>query len=55
MSNPPGPPVAEVIPVDITRPRDRVSVVDDPVLRVAQQELLDILHRDEARELEATA
>ena len=55
MSNPPGPSVAEVIPVDIARPRDRVSVVDEPAFRFAQQELLDILHRDDARELEATA
>jgi hypothetical protein len=30
-------------------------VVDDPAFRFAQQELLDILHRDDARELEATS
>jgi nitrate ABC transporter ATP-binding subunit len=55
MSNPPGPSVAEVIPVDIARPRDRVSIVDDPNFRAVQQELLDLLHRDQERELAAAS
>ena len=33
MSNPPGPSVADIIPVEIPRPRDRVSIVDDPHFR----------------------
>ena len=33
MGNPPGPSMIDVIPVEIERPRDRVSVIDDPAFR----------------------
>jgi nitrate ABC transporter ATP-binding subunit len=50
MSNPPGPSVVDVIEVGIGRPRDRVSVVDDPVFRDVQGRLLGLLERDQQRE-----
>ena len=46
MGNEPGPSVVEVIPVDLPRPRDRVSVIDEPAYRDVQARLLDILMRD---------
>lgn len=52
MSNPPGRSVSAVIPVAIPRPRDRVSVIDDPHFRDVQTELLALLYRDQAREVE---
>jgi nitrate ABC transporter ATP-binding subunit len=48
MGNPPGPSVIDVIPVDLPRPRDRVSVIDDPHFREVQTRLLDLLMREEA-------
>jgi nitrate ABC transporter ATP-binding subunit len=51
MSNPPGPSVVEEIPVAIARPRDRVSVVDQPSFRDAQARLLALLEREAAAEL----
>jgi nitrate ABC transporter ATP-binding subunit len=50
MGNPPGPSVIDVIPVDLPRPRDRVSVIDDPHFREVQARLLDLLMREEALE-----
>jgi nitrate ABC transporter ATP-binding subunit len=50
MSNPPGPSVADVIPVAVPRPRDRVSIVDDPHFRAAQERLTAILWRDAIEE-----
>jgi nitrate ABC transporter ATP-binding subunit len=50
MSNPPGPSIADVIPVEILRPRDRVSIVDDPHFRAVQQRLMAILLRDGERD-----
>ncbi|MBI2706166.1 MAG: ABC transporter ATP-binding protein [Actinobacteria bacterium] len=50
MSNPPGPSVCEVIPVDISRPRDRVSIVDHPEFRAVQERLLALLRRDDQRQ-----
>ena len=47
MGNPPGPSVIDVIPVDLPRPRDRVSVLDDPHFRQVQSRLLDILMRED--------
>ena len=44
--------VSAVIPVEIPRPRDRVSVIDDPHFRDVQTELLALLYRDQAREVE---
>ena len=43
MGNPPGPSVIDVIPVDLARPRDRVSVIDDPHYRDVQERLLRLL------------
>jgi len=45
MGNPPGPSVIDVIPVELPRPRDRVSVLDDPHFREVQARLLDLLTR----------
>jgi osmoprotectant transport system ATP-binding protein len=47
MRNPPGRSVADIIPVDLPRPRDRVSVVDDPHFRQVQERLLAILDHDQ--------
>lgn len=47
MGNAPGPSVIDVIPVDLARPRDRVSVLDDPHFRDVQARLLQILMREE--------
>jgi hypothetical protein len=43
MGNPPGPSIVDVIPVDLPRPRDRVSVIDDPHYREVQERLLHLL------------
>ncbi len=50
MSNPPGASVADVIPVEIPRPRDRVTIVDDPHFRQVQERLMAILLRDGERD-----
>ena len=46
MGNPPGPSIVDVIPVDLARPRDRVSVIDDPHFREVQERLLRLLTLD---------
>ena len=46
MGNPPGPSIVEVIPVELARPRDRVSVIDDPHYREVQERLLHLLTAD---------
>ncbi|WP_208028220.1 ABC transporter ATP-binding protein [Rhabdothermincola sediminis] len=46
MSGPPGPSIIDVIDVDIPRPRNRVTIVDDPGFRAAQARLLALLERD---------
>ena len=46
MGNGPGRSVVEVIAVDLPRPRDRVSVIDEPSYRDVQAQLLDLLMRD---------
>ena len=43
MGNPPGPSVIDTIPIDIERPRDRVSVIEEPAFRAAQERLLNLL------------
>lgn len=43
MSNPPHPSVVEVIETGLPRPRDRVSVIDDPHFRHVQERLLGLL------------
>jgi ABC-type nitrate/sulfonate/bicarbonate transport system ATPase subunit len=50
MGNGPGPSVMDVIPVDLPRPRDRVSVIDEPAYREVQARLLDLLMRDGAHD-----
>lgn len=50
MSNPPGPSVVDIIDIDIPRPRNRVTVVDEPAFREAQARLLAILERDATRD-----
>jgi nitrate ABC transporter ATP-binding subunit len=52
LRNPPGASVADVIPVALDRPRDRVSVVDKPEFRHVQERLLALLDRD-GREADA--
>jgi nitrate ABC transporter ATP-binding subunit len=43
MSNPPQPSVVDIIPTDLPRPRDRVSVIDDPHFRLVQERLMALL------------
>ena len=43
MAGPPGASVVEIIPVELPRPRDRVSVIDDPHFRAVQERLLRLL------------
>ncbi len=43
MSNPPRPSVIDVITTGLPRPRDRVSVIDDPHFRHVQERLLALL------------
>ena len=43
MGSPPGPSIMDVIPVELERPRDRVSVIDDPHYREIQARLLRLL------------
>jgi nitrate ABC transporter ATP-binding subunit len=51
MSGGSGPSVADTIAIDLPRPRDRVSVLEQPAFRLAQRRLLSILEDD--RETEA--
>ena len=53
MGNPPGPSIVDVIPVDLPRPRDRVSIIDDPHHREVQERLLRLLTADSATEAAA--
>jgi ABC-type nitrate/sulfonate/bicarbonate transport system ATPase subunit len=46
MGNGPGPSVIDVIEVDLPRPRDRVSVIDEPAFRTVQARLLQLLMHD---------
>ena len=50
MSNPPGPSIVDVIPVDIERPRDRVTLADHPEYKAVQERLMALLRRDETRD-----
>jgi nitrate ABC transporter ATP-binding subunit len=53
MGNGPGPSVVDVIDVDLPRPRDRVSVIDEPAYREVQAHLLSLLTHDGADEAAA--
>ena len=46
MGNGPGPSVIDVIEVGLPRPRDRVSVIDEPAFRTVQARLLHLLMHD---------
>ncbi|MGH9281764.1 MAG: ABC transporter ATP-binding protein [Acidimicrobiales bacterium] len=46
MANPPQPSVVEIFAVPIARPRDRVSVVEDPAFRTIQERLMALLTAD---------
>jgi nitrate ABC transporter ATP-binding subunit len=48
MGNGPGPSVIDVISVDLPRPRDRVSVIDEPAYRAVQARLLELLMSEAA-------
>jgi len=48
MANPPSPSVLDVIPVQMARPRDRVSIVDDPAFRDVQARLMGHLTAEAA-------
>ena len=48
MANPPSPSVLDVIPVDLPRPRDRTSVIDEPAFRMVQERLMALLTSEEA-------
>ncbi len=50
MGNGPGPSVMDVIPVDLPRPRDRVSVIDEPAYRDVQARLLALLMGDRSED-----
>jgi nitrate ABC transporter ATP-binding subunit len=47
MGNPPSPSVLDVIPVDLPRPRDRASVIDEPAFRLVQERLMALLAAEE--------
>jgi nitrate ABC transporter ATP-binding subunit len=47
MANPPSPSILDVIPVDLPRPRDRASVIDQPAFRVVQERLMALLTAEE--------
>jgi nitrate ABC transporter ATP-binding subunit len=48
MANAPSPSILEVIPVPIARPRDRVTVIEDPAFRAVQERLMALLTAEEA-------
>lgn len=48
MANPPYPSVLDIIPVPLPRPRDRVSMVDDPAFRDIQARLMVLLTAEAA-------
>jgi nitrate ABC transporter ATP-binding subunit len=50
MGNPPGPSIVDVIPVELPRPRDRVSIIDDPHFRQVQERLLHLLTSEPVEE-----
>jgi nitrate ABC transporter ATP-binding subunit len=47
MANPPSPSILDVIPVDLPRPRDRTSVIDQPAFRMVQERLMALLTAEE--------
>ena len=47
MGNPPGPSIIDIIPVPLSRPRNRAAVVDDPAFRKVQERLMALLTAEE--------
>jgi len=47
MGNPPSPSIIDIIPVDLPRPRDRTSVIDEPAFRLVQERLMALLTAEE--------
>ncbi len=47
MGNPPSPSIIDIIPVDLPRPRDRASVIDEPAFRLVQERLMALLTAEE--------
>jgi len=47
MGNPPSPSIIDIIPVDLARPRDRASVIDEPAFRLVQERLMALLMAEE--------
>ena len=47
MGNPPSPSIIDIIPVDLPRPRDRASVIDEPAFRLVQERLMSLLTAEE--------
>ncbi len=48
LANPPGPSVRDVIPVELPRPRNRVTMLSDPAFRVVQERLVRLLAEETA-------
>lgn len=48
MANPPQPSVVEILDIPIARPRDRVSIVQEPAFRATQERLMALLTADSA-------
>lgn len=48
MSNPPQPSVRTIIPVPISRPRDRATITNDPAYASTQEQLAELLLSDQA-------
>jgi nitrate ABC transporter ATP-binding subunit len=46
MANPPQPSIIDIIPTELPRPRNRVSVIDDPHFRRVQERLMALLTDD---------
>jgi nitrate ABC transporter ATP-binding subunit len=49
MGNAPGPSIIEEIPVPLGRPRDRVTMIDDPMYRETYERLMAILSAEDIR------
>jgi nitrate ABC transporter ATP-binding subunit len=49
MGNAPGPSIVEVITVPLGRPRDRVTMIDDPVYRDIYERLMAVLSAEDVR------
>jgi hypothetical protein len=47
MADPPSPSVHDAIPIDLARPRDRTSVIDEPAFRTVQERLMALLTAEE--------